>query len=111
MADAADAAQAEQERLAEVIARFKPVEVVGESLSECDQCGEDIPPNRNVPHDCDNYCKAVLDALTKARVWIDDVQVKSIKVVVMPPDGLGKAEVAVRLHGGHTVTTAAQLLE
>lgn len=29
------------------------------------------------------------------RVWIDDVQVKSIKVVVMPPDGLGKAEVAV----------------
>lgn len=42
MADAADLAQAEQERLAEVMARFKSVEVVGESLSECDQCGEDI---------------------------------------------------------------------
>lgn len=43
MADEADMAQAEQERLAEVMARFKPVEVVGESLSECDECGEDIP--------------------------------------------------------------------
>lgn len=43
MADDADMAQAEQERLAEVMARFKSVEVVGESLSGCDQCGEDIP--------------------------------------------------------------------
>ena len=43
MADAADAAQAEQESVAAVLARFKSVEVVGESLSECDECGEDIP--------------------------------------------------------------------
>ena len=46
MPDPADMAQAEQERLDEVMARFKPVEVVGESLSECDECGEDIPLTR-----------------------------------------------------------------
>lgn len=43
MADDADMAQAEQERLAEVMARFRAVEVVGESLSECDECGASIP--------------------------------------------------------------------
>ncbi len=44
------------------------------------------------------------------RVWVDDVQVKSIKVVVMPPDGLGKAEVVVRLHRQHGAVSAAELL-
>ena len=43
MPDAADMAQAERESVAAVLARFKPLEVVGESLSECDECGEDIP--------------------------------------------------------------------
>jgi len=43
-------------------------------------------------------------------VWVDDVQVKSIKVVVMPPDGLGKAEVVVRLHRQHGAVSAAELL-
>jgi crossover junction endodeoxyribonuclease RusA len=82
--------------------------LIGNAL--CDVALMLTPPNRNVPHDCDNYCKAVLDALTKARVWIDDVQVKSIKVVVMPPNGLGKAEVAVRLHRQHGAVSAAELL-
>jgi len=44
------------------------------------------------------------------RVWVDDVQVKSIKVVVMPPDGLGKAKVVVRLHRQHGAVSAAELL-
>lgn len=43
MPDAADMAQAERESVAAVLARFKPLEAVGESLSECDECGEDIP--------------------------------------------------------------------
>jgi phage/conjugal plasmid C-4 type zinc finger TraR family protein len=43
MADFADQAQIEQELLADVRARFKALEVVGESLSECEQCGSDIP--------------------------------------------------------------------
>ena len=46
----------------------------------------------------------------RLRVWVDDVQVKSIKVVVMPPDGLGKAEVVVRLHRQHGAVSAAELL-
>lgn len=85
--------------------------LIGDAL--CDLALMLVPPDVNVPHDCDNFCKATLDAFTKAGVWVDDVQVKSIKVVMLPPDvgGTGRAEVAVRLHGGHTVTTAAQLLE
>jgi crossover junction endodeoxyribonuclease RusA len=85
--------------------------LVGDAL--CDLALMLVPPDRKTPHDCDNFCKATLDAFTKAGVWIDDVQVKSIKVVMLPPDvgGTGRAEVAERLHGGHTVTTAAQLLE
>lgn len=69
-----------------------------------------VPPDRKVPHDADNYCKALLDALTKARVWIDDVQVKHLRIAMLQPDGQGaRAEVAVRLHSGHVVSKASQL--
>jgi crossover junction endodeoxyribonuclease RusA len=38
------------------------------------------PPNRRV-WDVDNRAKAVLDALTKARVWLDDSQVRELRIV------------------------------
>ena len=87
------------------------VGLIGNAL--CDLALVLVPPDVNVPHDCDNFCKATLDALTRAGVWVDDVQVKSIRVVMLQPEvgSQGRAEIAVRLHGGHVVTTAAQLLE
>lgn len=37
------------------------------------------PPDRRV-RDIDNYCKAVFDAMTHAKVWRDDSQIKELLI-------------------------------
>lgn len=48
MADDADNAQQQAELLAETIARFATPKFIGESLTECDECGNDIPEARRI---------------------------------------------------------------
>ncbi|MEC7120680.1 MAG: TraR/DksA C4-type zinc finger protein [Pseudomonadota bacterium] len=48
MADLADIAQAHAETLADTLARYQQQAPVGESLSECEECGNDIPAPRRL---------------------------------------------------------------
>lgn len=66
------------------------------------------PPTTAV-HDCDNYCKSLFDALTKAQFWSDDNQIKSMRVVMGDVTKRGKMTLAVRIHVP-TTATAAELL-
>jgi crossover junction endodeoxyribonuclease RusA len=43
--------------------------------------------------DLDNILKAVLDGLTKAGLWDDDVQVDYLRVVRCPAEGHGRLEI------------------
>jgi crossover junction endodeoxyribonuclease RusA len=45
--------------------------------------------------DLDNILKAVLDGLTKAGLWDDDVQVDYLRVARCPADGHGRLEISV----------------
>lgn len=68
MADLADVAQEHAETLAATLARYQHKEPIGESLSECEQCGNDIPePRRLAVKGCRLCiaCQSVLEAKRK----------------------------------------------
>lgn len=52
------------------------------------------PPDRRA-RDLDNYLKAALDAITHARIWNDDKQVKRLNVEWGPVVRSGKAEISI----------------
>lgn len=52
------------------------------------------PPDRR-GRDIDNYCKALLDALTHAEVWIDDSQVKRLVIEMMAPKKPGMVQLVI----------------
>jgi len=55
------------------------------------------PPDRRA-RDVDNYCKALLDALTKAGVWHDDSQLSRLVVERMAADpARPRAEVIIQV--------------
>lgn len=53
-----------------------------------------MPPDKR-KRDIDNIQKAILDSLTKAKVWTDDSQVKHISVTMQTPMKGGSAMVTV----------------
>ena len=59
------------------------------------------PPDRR-RRDVDNYSKAVLDALTHARLWRDDSQIKRQTVEVCEPRAGG--QVVLTISGLETVS-------
>lgn len=87
-----------------LVFRQKVVELIArqELRGKCGKALVDValilhPPNNHI-HDCDNYCKALFDALTKARFWVDDSQVKLNVVMMGKVLKKGRIEMAVRLH-------------
>lgn len=52
------------------------------------------PPDKR-KRDIDNHFKAVFDALTKAGVWGDDSQVKSLSAVMLPPEKGGRCTITI----------------
>jgi crossover junction endodeoxyribonuclease RusA len=56
-----------------------------------------FPPDRRA-RDVDNYSKALLDALTKAEVWLDDSQLSRLLVERRDPDtAYPRAEVTIQV--------------
>ncbi len=53
------------------------------------------PPNR-ARRDLDNYLKALFDALTNAKVWDDDSQIKHMEVSWGPVVAQGCAEITIQ---------------
>lgn len=53
-----------------------------------------MPPDRK-RRDLDNYLKALFDSLTHAGIWLDDSQVKRIRVEWGPLTSGGKAEITI----------------
>lgn len=66
------------------------------------------PPTKAV-YDCDNYCKALFDALTRAKFWTDDAQIKTMRVFMRGAVKNGRMDFAVRLHQPNELTAAQQL--
>lgn len=98
-----------------VLYRQKVIELIArhELRGKCGKALVDValilhPPNHQI-HDCDNYYKALFDALTKAKFWDDDSQVKMNVVLMSDVVKKGRIEMAVRLHRGVSMG-AAQLL-
>ena len=46
-------------------------------------------------YDVDNYCKAILDAITESGFWLDDEQVSRLKVVKGEKVAGGRVDVSV----------------
>lgn len=54
-----------------------------------------VPPCRR-KRDIDNYCKALLDAITSAGVWGDDSQIKRLNIEMMGAEKPGRVSVSIR---------------
>jgi len=55
------------------------------------------PPDHR-PRDLDNYMKALLDACTKAGLWVDDQYIDQLEIkrgVVIPPRGASRLEITL----------------
>jgi len=52
------------------------------------------PPDKR-RRDLDNYFKALFDALTHARIWSDDVQIKQLNAIWGPVTKDGKVEISI----------------
>jgi crossover junction endodeoxyribonuclease RusA len=52
------------------------------------------PPDKR-RRDLDNYFKALFDALTHARIWSDDVQIKQLNAICGPIVTGGKVEITI----------------
>lgn len=59
-------------------------------------------PKNGRAFDIDNKLKALLDALTYSRVWLDDGQVDEIRVVRGPQQDEARARVTIRTMEGAT---------
>lgn len=56
------------------------------------------PPDRK-RRDCDNYLKATLDAMTHVGLWVDDSQIKDMRIVMCSPERPGRICLTVnRIH-------------
>lgn len=58
-------------------------------------CTLDLYPPCNRKRDCDNYAKALLDALTHARVYSDDSQIIDLRIRMHPKSPPGRVQVTL----------------
>jgi crossover junction endodeoxyribonuclease RusA len=61
----------------------------------------DLYPPDNRKRDIDNHIKAVFDAMTHSKVWIDDSQIKDLRVRMRDIEKGGKAVIEIRRLQSH----------
>jgi crossover junction endodeoxyribonuclease RusA len=59
-------------------------------------CTLELYPPCNRRRDCDNHAKAVLDAMTHAKVYADDSQIIDLRIRMLPKQPPGKVVVTLR---------------
>jgi len=96
-------------RIADLVMVNRWAGLIGDAL--CEVALVLYPPDTRHAYDADNYCKAILDSLTKSGVWIDDDQVKRLHIVMGEPIKNGAVEIAVRLHVPVVVCAADLLMD
>ena len=68
---------------------------VNDNLSGPLACTLDLHPPCNRRRDCDNHAKAVLDAMTHAKVYADDSQIIDLRIRMLPKQPPGKVVVTL----------------
>ena len=58
-------------------------------------CTLELYPPCNRRRDCDNHAKAVLDAMTHAKVYADDSQIIDLRIRMLPKQPPGKVVVTL----------------
>ena len=69
---------------------------VNNNLSGPLVCTLELYPPCNRRRDCDNHAKAVLDAMTHAKVYADDSQIIDLRIRMLPKQPPGKVVVTLR---------------
>ena len=72
------------------------VQRLGPALQGPLSCTLDLYPPDNRRRDCDNYAKALLDALDHANVYGDDSQIIDLRIRMLPKQPPGKVVVTLR---------------